>query len=1479
MKYHHFRRTAKDGKFFCTSESVLDFFVRNESMNDKHKKRKRISGRKNVGWGVAIAVCIILAAGTFFAVSSYLKYNKFKIYNEYARNIFFAAQASMTNMTDDEFQNFRKKVSEEVTETDGLIYFQVKGPMDSRGILLFEDLTDGYIYDKDILNYAIGIELNLEEKSVSAVACADEGVILTNEGRDGKAYINFKDKDSSARKKQGLGYFDASMAVSEEKQEVKFSEAELINGDVLEAVFSLSEKEKMRIGQNAYEITIRDSEDNPVMTLVINDSRDSHLKPANDVSEEKTVSAQCRFYNGTEAQEMTFPAYIDSDYKAHFILDALDIGAAQGVFEEKEDAQKVYSSCYSAMRIVTQTGLSPAENISFSVRALSNENEEKTSGRESLLMGEDSTDENFTLQNARHLFNIRFIEASTPSGSMYTQTDSFAWGTENFGIVGAGHVFKNKEKLNTACFIPINCLTEGSTLTASSDTVIEGLRMENNVRTDEFGLFKENRGTIEKLTFNDMKIESGNYYTGGICGINSGTIREITVTDSSVTGSMYTGGIAGYQDRGKINDCEYTGGTVSAWSYGGAIAGASFEYSLIDECTVRAAVYAKEGYAGGLTGYNAGKISDSTSDIDLESEEGKQLLEATAAKGHSGDYTGGLVGYNNGQMTAEKQIEVSAVVLGRNYVGGVIGYNAPDAFVGSYALSGGYIKGQNCVGGIAGVNTSRAFLETEDVVRTSSPKKIYGDYFVGGIAGVNAVNAGSGGMIEFECSVDSENGEIIASGAYAGGVFGYEAITDDAKIEASKQETINTPEALVTELVRLTFGEDSTLREAQNVTQDVENIQVSVSDTPMKLMSEDTVRLLGVSGGLYVGGVIGMQQDNSRLIISEVSVDTKITAAKTEEIDGERFAYAGLFMGKIPEKTTLYQCSTKENAKLIHDGSYAGVFAEVNEGRLEQCESAGMDMGDRAGVGGFVGLNNAGEDFEGFISGCTLKGAVHSEKMSGGIAAVNRGYISGCAVKAEVAAAGDTAGGIAAVNDGGTITAGDGDESMSCKIDADISGENNVGAAAGINRGSISGCELGESNLFEGRRTISGKDNVGGFIGRQDDSVGVTVEKLILPSYADVLGECNVGGIVGAIDGRADIDACESYGTISAENGSTGGIAGVIGRGAVVKNCAAENISLSAPGADFIGGIAGENSGEIDNCRVTGDVTLTGTWRVGGIAGENSGNIKVSSVSKIRLVLKEERQGSCVGGIAGENSGNIENTTAQQSTKNEKKNEIQLQSWVNESYMGGIAGINSGKITSTNASVKMNTGAVLEIVNNASGFMGGIAGKNLGEIKYYRFTGQIKSDVKGKVVVGGIVGINGGETAAAYVEGCDVSDRALDTDRLTAESTPDNAGSKTIEVLGTNSVAGGIVGYNCAGASIIKSTPVKCYITAGGGTVGGIAGINAGLLSDCQAKNTGTGENIRVKIYTKTGKPGRIAGKTESGGRQENCGTGDDWYV
>lgn len=1442
----------------------------------KHKSQQRKT--KSTGFvlrgAAAVIILLVAAAAVFFGIFSYMKYDRFKTYSERARNIYVAAQKSLDAMSDEAFEAFAANFVQEGADSE-TVYFQVKGALDAEGRRLFEQLTKGYIYNNDIIDGAVGIEIKLSEKKVTAVACADEKLMLTREGSDGRNHVNFKNKDSEQRQKKCIGYFDEQMLLTEEARTPEIGSVSLENGDVLEIVFELGAAERRRIGEYGYEVELRKGDAKTVMKMTVNDSRSTHLLPAEDVAAEQSVTVTCRFYGhgalDTKAQ-ITFPAYIDSNYRAHIVLDALDVGTAQKPLDENED--EAYRDSYSAMRFAIKAGLKAEDNISVGVRPVDADKETITySGEESLLMS-DSDGSYFKIANARHLFNMRFINASCDEAPTYEQTESFAWGNSDFGIVGAGHVFENGVKQKKADFIPIDSLREGSVFTASKGSVIEGLTMTNTQRQDGFGLFRENSGVIEKLTINGLVIESSNNYTGGICGINYGTVKDCELMAASVTGGVYTGGIAGSQTDGQISEVNFDG-LVKAWGYGGAISGISLEKSMIEDCTVNAAVYAKEGFCGGIVGYNSGLVADSTFLANLQSAEGLALLEAIAQNGPSGDYTGGIVGYNEGRLTANETVSVTPAIFGRNYTGGIVGFNAPGAFVGDYVLEGGYIKGRACVGGLLGFNGSALFMNEE--THTAKPQNIYGDFYVGGMIGANAVETSK--TLNFSVAVDNEAGTVTSNGSCVGGVIGYNVLLSDNSF-SKDEKIIDNSEAMAARLVGFTYDTMRRSSSSEDVTAALENMQVDEASVILKLQAENEVCLKAVTGCLYVGGLIGMQQEESALYIGDTSVNTSVKAFKTVDFNGIQTAFAGILMGRVPQNTTLYGCSAAKTAQLSHNGEVLGILAEINEGHIENCESYGISMGERSGIGGIVGLNEADDGKEaGTITGCTLNGELTAKAFAGGIAVINRGSIFGCDVSGFVTAKGDIVGGIAAMNDG-VIGAFDDDGSeVLCEIEADISGGNNVGGAVGINKGAVSGCEISSKGLLESRRSISGLNNVGGFIGLQKDCTGVVVHALSLPSYADVSGNDCVGGIVGRISGRAVYDSCESFGNILTSKDMAGGIAGMIGRGAIVRGAAAEDIKISAPDADYIGGIAGFNAGEIENCTVRGETKITGIWRVGGIAGENTGDIKMCSASQISLILKENTAGSCVGGIAGENTGNIENSTAQQSTKTEKNNELHIQSWVDDSYMGGIAGKNSGKIISTNASIKINTGAVLAFLNDAGGACGGIAGENTGDIRYYRFTGQIENGGRGSAYMGGIVGINGSANGTkAHIESCYVYDRQLNERALTAQNKADNGQSKTVYASGENSTIGGIVGVNYKYATVKSSVPVKCYMTAAGGVLGGIAGYNNGTLLDCKPEVNHGDEGIRVKLYSAAGTVGAIAGKSDILADERGCFAGVDWY-
>lgn len=186
-----------------------------------------------------------------------------------------------------------------------------------------------------------------------------------------------------------------------------------------------------------------------------------------------------------------------------------------------------------------------------------------------------------------------------------------------------------------------------------------------------------------------------------------------------------------------------------------------------------------------------------------------------------------------------------------------------------------------------------------------------------------------------------------------------------------------------------------------------------------------------------------------------------------------------------------------------------------------------------------------------------------------------------------------------------------------------------------------------------------------------------------------------------------------------------------------------------APGGSksFIGGIAGENSGTIENCSFTGNIK--GENVIGGIAGNNTDYGQILSCTVSGIISGE----NSTGGIAGKSSGFISNCTNEASVNivfEEKRNNLSnidadteaiFESYINieeeneeETALGH---------TDTGGIVGYSSGIVQGCVNNADigyqhvGYnVGGIAGRQSG----YMIGCENYGYIQGRKDVGGIVG-------------------------------------------------------------------------------------------------------------------------------------------
>jgi len=177
----------------------------------------------------------------------------------------------------------------------------------------------------------------------------------------------------------------------------------------------------------------------------------------------------------------------------------------------------------------------------------------------------------------------------------------------------------------------------------------------------------------------------------------------------------------------------------------------------------------------------------------------------------------------------------------------------------------------------------------------------------------------------------------------------------------------------------------------------------------------------------------------------------------------------------------------------------------------------------------------------------------------GGLVGYNDSYsaITDCYTTGSVSGTGNCVGGLVGYKNGGTIT--------ECYATGAVSGTNYVGGLCGLNWGcTITYCYATGS--------VSGTDKVGGLVGYNDSYSAIT--------------------------------DCYTTGSVSGTGSYVGGLVGYNSYGGTLISCYAAG---SVDGTEYVGGLAGNNSGAITTCYATGAVSSNSN--VGGLMGANNGTV------------------------------------------------------------------------------------------------------------------------------------------------------------------------------------------------------------------------------------------------------------------------------
>ena len=452
----------------------------------------------------------------------------------------------------------------------------------------------------------------------------------------------------------------------------------------------------------------------------------------------------------------------------------------------------------------------------------------------------------------------------------------------------------------------------------------------------------------------------------------------------------------------------------------------------------------------------------------------------------------------------------------------------------------------------------------------------------------------------------------------------------------------------------------------------------------------------------------------------------------TKRTDGKTLTNAGIFdtigIGKNADGTE--QVGTVEDLR-VYSGTFtgtdnAGAVAGVNKGNISNVTAFGnvVDVQNTANevsyAGGIVGTN------EGSITGASAVGtATQSSTVTAG--------------SPEAAA-----GGIAGLNTNkGTIST----STSNSAVNASEGNATALGGVAGVNEGALSNVDsLGVTTglyKLEGHNSTKENqysDNVGGIAGTNSGSISNAYNESI------VSGRDNVGGIIGTNESGTTVENVSNAASVTGEAGASGT-------------------------SDYVGGLAGTNSGTITNGRNNG--TITGNQYVGGLVGNNA-----SADSKLENLVNDE-----AAAITGDN------------------------------YVGGIAGSNAGTISAENQTNLINRGSI-----TGQMYVGGVAGENIGTIEYVKSDINLNVRYKGELAkyFGGVAGING------KVEG--------DGETIINTGTITNA-TNTADIIAPDAdFVGGIVGWNTSAGTLEGMGNSNEGRVEGASHVGGVAGRNDAVI-------------------------------------------------
>ena len=1422
----------------------------------------RKTGKKGFTLTELIVVLVIMGIIAAIAVplfTNYWRNAEFRKNEENARTVYLAAESKLTYYRSsgqwDSFQKQIKKQAEKdqeksdenrtveeavfppdqenAVQLNGRIYTlrldKNASDADQKNNLLLQ-LIDDYIYDKDMLNASIAVEIDIESGEVYSAFYGSRCKGLTYESEDKDGYLTMQKRDYDSRKKRLLGYYsteDTVNVVSLKPTKLRITTISLQNSEKLTLNWSSNAGESLDV---SYKIAMYKKDGTPLFSMVLSpfDVRTEGWSGKDESSTYAFASVTLLDGSGKDQGKWSFPLTY-SDNKYSLVLDAMMSAKTQalltsrtGTDSENALLRTLSTSICRLAGMTEDQALATPQDIYATVEAMSyagtdshvvvskeySASDAATSNTANSMYADKTDGNDVRIAVFRHLSNMRYYDDTKEAA--FTLTDkNMDWASVGTGVYDLTEeqsgsntlqklAWKENSTSKTVDFPTIANLPKKQTLTGKGKrTLVSHLKLgEASIVDDEtinnltqaasesrtrasvqlnpmeyLGLFGEIEGTIDNVTLQDAHLSFGVSSKDG----------DSNTADSRGTYASLKGiGILAGRNAGSIKDTSLTSTEDSSSDQ----AEKNVEVSL--SSTAVSANGTQQAAVGGVVGILA------------DTDKSGNLTTLTSGKLENVTMEGAVkVQLPNVSVTADISSENDTL---KNYalgIGGIVGYANIESAGGEKSViisceNHAGVSGNYMTGGIAGKidGTATKFDQTtwknDAAIKDSSntglilctedtPATVVGNYF-GGIAGYayqtliyNSTSA-SGRTSGFTYNKDKKD---LLKGQYVGGIVGYGNHSLMANCGTESNGYI-----LGSKYVGgIAGGLGGNINEAIQAHQ-----QESVSVTTNRSY---------VVGNECVGGIVG---HNTAGVMLSNCINNGVVAG-TQKDNGDGGRYVGGIVGYNANGATIHNCA-----------SYLSDYGSSIFNMIVNDWDAKSDY-----VGGIAGYNN------GFIEFTKDSEAITVKSVSSIV--VGNNYVGGIAGFNDVQATLD----VNYTLIGGQIYAY----------------ETCAGGAFGFNASE----NAARQSLTVKPRSVQGKYFVGGVMGANVLAIdkNTTISGLRAENtLGTITGEAFTGGVIGY---QRTYDADQlNYKLDTNEDGI---------------RAAEEAAQNSTSSSDRL--LPGMNENNIPTAVMASKNSYTLTISTEGNTDDsltvNTNNIPIQTVMYSGGVLGYCDKGSKIEIKNCKNTGSI--TFASDLLEKDSTGGIKLGKYAASGeipelltkdaselkmhFIGGITGVNLQNETITHCA---NTGSL-------SGFtgIGGVVGLNAGTVKNCEL-----SEHFGNVAleyVGGIVGINsnGGTISKCTTDaGKTISGNnhlgGITGWNLKGGTLTGNENYATVNASGKDNsdyaAVGGIAGQNSGTIVLQKDSSTKSRSVSGakGAGVGGLVGINE---SDGQIQVTGTG--------------------------------------